>query len=142
MPRSTGGQKAGGTAAERVAAGAAFLDEHDPGWLERIDPGQLTMNSGGWDVLGQLCPREGFSGPLPRNVLYGAYLSGLNEVLAINAWGYALGFGPAYVNDRKECDALIGEWRGLIAERRGGNASRDAGRRRPARPPGNLRPRP
>ena len=38
----------------RVAAGVAWLDEHEPGWHSRIDANQLHMDSADWCVLGQL----------------------------------------------------------------------------------------
>jgi hypothetical protein len=49
--------------AERVAAGAAFLDEHDPDWwradVERaIDLETLSLASSRTCVLGQRCPLE------------------------------------------------------------------------------------
>ncbi|HTJ37080.1 MAG TPA: hypothetical protein VL738_27960, partial [Dactylosporangium sp.] len=49
------------TIAERVAAGAAFLDEHDPEWwradVERaIDLDKLNLGHGDACILGQRCP--------------------------------------------------------------------------------------
>jgi len=44
------------TIAERVAAGAAFLDEHDPDWWKRIDLASLNLRSTCHCVLGQLYP--------------------------------------------------------------------------------------
>ena len=40
--------------AERVAKGAAFLDEREPGWDTRIDLGILSLDSSCRCVLGQL----------------------------------------------------------------------------------------
>lgn len=40
--------------AERVAAGAAFLDEHDPGWDQRINVAALDISSCEKCVFGQL----------------------------------------------------------------------------------------
>lgn len=42
------------TLAERVAAGAAWLDEHQPGWDHLIDLGRLDMSDGCLCVLGQV----------------------------------------------------------------------------------------
>jgi len=39
---------------ERVGRGAEYLDESDPGWHRRIDPGTLELGSGNRCVLGQL----------------------------------------------------------------------------------------
>lgn len=38
----------------RAARGAAFLDDADPGWFARIDPGRLELADGQACVLGQL----------------------------------------------------------------------------------------
>ena len=40
--------------AERVAAGAALLDRHQPGWATQVDPTLLDMQDPRADVLGQL----------------------------------------------------------------------------------------
>jgi len=40
--------------AERVARGAAWLDEHRPGWVDRIDLSTLSMGDRCHCVLGQL----------------------------------------------------------------------------------------
>lgn len=42
------------TVKERVAAGAAWLDEHEPGWWQRINLGTLVMRDSCGCVLGQL----------------------------------------------------------------------------------------
>jgi hypothetical protein len=38
----------------RVAAGAAYLDAHEPGWLDRIDLGELDIGNGSTCMMGQL----------------------------------------------------------------------------------------
>ncbi|MEO0557160.1 MAG: hypothetical protein AAF170_03135 [Bacteroidota bacterium] len=38
----------------RAGRGAAFLDDADPGWAARIDPGRLELADGASCVLGQL----------------------------------------------------------------------------------------
>ena len=41
-------------ARRRAARGAAYLDDADPGWHERLDPDHLTLADGTCCVLGQL----------------------------------------------------------------------------------------
>ena len=43
-----------GAARDRAARGAALLDEADPGWADRVDPGALALGDGQACVLGQL----------------------------------------------------------------------------------------
>ena len=38
----------------RARRGAAILDDHDPGWSERVDPSSLALGDGAACVLGQL----------------------------------------------------------------------------------------
>ncbi|WP_095511485.1 hypothetical protein [Rubrivirga marina] len=38
----------------RAARGAALLDDRDPGWADRVDPGSLHLSDGEACVLGQL----------------------------------------------------------------------------------------
>ena len=38
----------------RAARGAEILDDRDPGWADRIDPGSLALGDGAACVLGQL----------------------------------------------------------------------------------------
>ena len=38
----------------RAARGAALLDDHDPGWADRVDTASLALADGGACVLGQL----------------------------------------------------------------------------------------
>lgn len=42
------------SARERVARGADYLDEVDPGWHHRVDPSSLELADGQFCVLGQL----------------------------------------------------------------------------------------
>ena len=46
------------TIAERAARGAALLDEHKPGWWERIDLDTLALESPCRCILGQLWSAE------------------------------------------------------------------------------------
>lgn len=41
-------------ARQRAGRGAALLDEADPGWAQRVDPGALHLGDGQACVLGQL----------------------------------------------------------------------------------------
>jgi len=116
------------TIAERVAAGAAFLDEHDPDWwradVERaIDLNKLNLRSGFTCILAQRCP---VSDPRPSPyVAYAAILSGLpagtgTDLSAIWEWGEPLGItAPQWVPDADMThDGLTAEWRRVITERR------------------------
>jgi hypothetical protein len=123
------------TIAERVAKGAAFLDEHDPDWwradVERaIDLKVLALSQTDRCVLGQRCPLEvlaGFTGtPIEElsdidfSEAYDAYakhLSGLTSSERIQ-WAHDLGFavGGSF-GERPWCD-LTAEWRRVITERR------------------------
>lgn len=124
--------------AERVAAGAAFLDEHDPQWwradVERaIDLGTLDLAYGDRCILGQRCPLEtlrAFIGFEPdeedddyeyKYAAYAGKLSGLPAVGtrdALEAWATARGFNRPFGNPPGEYDDLTAEWRRVIAERR------------------------
>jgi hypothetical protein len=42
------------TIADRVATGAAWLDEQTPGWIDRIDLDRLRLGDGDLCVLGQI----------------------------------------------------------------------------------------
>lgn len=124
--------------AERVAAGAAFLDEHDPEWwrpdVDRaIDLDALDLAEPDRCVLGQRCPLEVLAIYLSADVdelnaldmgdgylAYGAFLSGHAADGEIGRWASELGFtfttddpGDAVI-----WDALTAEWRKVITERR------------------------
>ena len=130
------------TITERVAAGAAFLDEHDPQWwradVERaIDLDTLLLSSPSTCVLGQRCPVE----TLERWVLarYSEALTDIYDAQDYNFWALAhelsaippgeagdsnsevvtwsseLGFNSATGD---EYDALTVEWIRVITERR------------------------
>lgn len=57
-------------ARERVARGAAFLDQARPGWAHEIDPGLLDLSDSCYCVLGQLIGDYEASKvfPLPKGV--------------------------------------------------------------------------
>lgn len=47
-----------GTAAERVACGATFMDEQFPGWVSRVNPEVLDIDDGRDCVFGQVLARR------------------------------------------------------------------------------------
>lgn len=121
--------------AGKVAAGAAFLDEHDPGWwrpdVERaIDLRSLHMGYGDACVLGQRCPLEaltGYLGRAPEDIddqefRYHAYAGRLNggfpDREAMEDWAVARGFNRPPGEDDGEYDELTDEWKRIISERR------------------------
>jgi len=92
------------TIAERVAAGAALLDEREPGWAERLDLDRLDIMSSCDCVVGQ------------RHGGYGAGLTALGLVEESSARDVELGFhwGARF----EDIDPLNAAWRALITERR------------------------
>lgn len=127
------------TITERVAAGAAFLDEHDREWWREIDLDALRLNDPSACVLGQRCPAERLARFLGNryDVLPGeiqhpgdfkfwalAYeLFGLPDTAAgesedrLAAWFNAMGFNSEE-GDLDEYGALTAEWKRVITERR------------------------
>jgi hypothetical protein len=87
--------------AERVAAGAAWLDEHEPGWIDRIDLDTLDLESCIRCVGGQLAGL--YVEFLSRHELS----SGAAIPLGFNVSGISGDYGP-----------LTAAWRELIATRR------------------------
>lgn len=123
------------TIAERVAAGAALMDEADPGWwradadraidLEALDLAQTDMC-----VLGQRCPLEVLAArvdveadrldPLDFGEAYDAYaryLSGLTGREFLE-WAHGHGFALTAPGDKVTWEGLTAEWRKVIAARR------------------------
>jgi hypothetical protein len=117
------------TIAEQVAAGAAFLDEHDPGWwragVERaIDLETLDLAGDGKCVLGQRCPLEMLAGSEHDSgyLAFAGALSGIHgespaAADAVNDWAAALGFQWDGSPDSAYA-ALTAEWKRVIAARR------------------------
>jgi hypothetical protein len=103
------------TVAERVAAGAAFLDEHDPGWWREdfahpIDVDRLWLGDCERCIFGQL--RDDYNYGL--DWMYG---------LDIDADSAELGFMFTWSSDNTwteddDIDALTAEWKRVILERR------------------------
>jgi hypothetical protein len=126
------------TVTERVAAGAAFLDEHDPEWwradVDRaIDLDRLRLHLGDSCVLGQRCPVTVLAGYWGVTIAdenepdelasgdwtraYHAYaieLSGLRDFENLADWGYVRGFVAA----GNVWGELTAEWKRLITGRR------------------------
>lgn len=121
---------------EFVAAGAACLDQTDPGWWaagsERaVDLDWLDLSEGNRCVLGQRCPPEARIGHPWYSTgyqLFAAQLAGADpaDVEAVDTWASARGF---IVRDWKsaddesaattaEYDALTAEWKRVITGRR------------------------
>jgi hypothetical protein len=105
---------------QRVQAGAAVLDEHNPGWHNRIDLDTLQLACGCDCVLGQI-----YQEMFPTDILGSTYLHVLDSnetpVNRGNAWN--LGFDiNKWVNERwvsqGEYLPLETEWVKLIRERR------------------------
>jgi hypothetical protein len=128
------------TIAERVAAGAAFLDEHDPEWwrpdVERaIDLDALDLHDTGLCVLGQRCPLEVLSAHAGVDIdelgsfgfsdayfAYAKHLSGLTEPdgvagWALLEWACVRGFITSD-SDTEDWADLTAEWTRVITERR------------------------
>jgi len=84
------------TIRERVAAGAALLDEKRPDWFMEIDCATLNIASGYHCICGQL---------------YGSYERGV-QVLGVHPPSYA------FLQHMMSLDALNEAWREAIAARR------------------------
>lgn len=107
------------TIAERVAAGAVFLDAHEPGWWQRIDLEKLALESPCRCVLGQLeTPRlqptdwseDAYERACQR---YGFELDAYDDP-GREPDEYRFGFNARL----SEYDILTAAWRELIAARR------------------------
>ena len=130
------------TVAERVAAGAAFLDEHDPDWWKpdtgrAINVKQLDLAEPEQCVLGQRCPvailaeyclldlaelspddvdelwsQEGYR----AYTAYAQALSGFKDWAEIVVWADRHGFSNSAGWDGYP--DLTAEWKRVITERR------------------------
>jgi hypothetical protein len=125
------------TVSDRVAAGAAFLDEHDPEWWRAggrrsIDLEAIDLESPHLCVLGQWCPVEWIadSGFTTRYDAAAERLSGLSgmdeidqDVHQVDRWAMPLGFQAEADDDDFdaadiEFKELTAEWRRVIEARR------------------------
>lgn len=117
--------------ADRVAAGAAFLDEHDPGWwradVERaIDLDALNLGLTEHCILGQRCPVDTYFNSHEWMGRYDALAAALSGIEAcdrsdLDDWAIPLGFQAAAEDEDTEdgeFDALTAEWARVITERR------------------------
>ena len=98
------------TIAERVAAGAAFLDEHEPGWADRVNLKRLYIGSTCNCMLGQL---------------RGEYLPGVRWMRKMAPGVDQVDLGFMFVVDNDDMDAehddingLTAEWKRVIGGRR------------------------
>lgn len=98
------------TIPERVAAGAAFLDEHEPGWDSRIDLERLDLGSSCACVLGQLYKGFG-AGLIATGLLDYEYSRGADL-------GFHWLVGTTEAAELREIKDLTAEWHHLITERR------------------------
>ncbi len=97
------------TIAERVARGAALLDEKMPGWAEHIDLDVLSLASSCRCVLGQLHPNL----EAPDD----AYLDGLSHLGVSTTDDSGYGFDTSDEDDGVY-ERLTAAWRELIESRR------------------------
>ena len=118
------------TVTELVAAGVAYLDEHDPGWWRRdvsgaIDLKRLDVGDGTTCILGQRCPAERLmrsceGDPFKAQLRY--ITRGKGNRVSLEEWPVQHGFdaGGHYPGFSR----LTAEWRRVISERRkaGGRA--------------------
>jgi hypothetical protein len=121
------------TIAERVAAGAKFLDEHDPDWwkadVERaIDLDTLELADSRMCVLGQRCPLETLASYNRAQI---ADLSEDADIERYYAFGLALmrttgdrrplfywAAGHGFTSEAGGWAGLTAEWKRLIEARR------------------------
>lgn len=91
------------TVEERVANGMAFLDEHVPGWHDRICLDLLDIEDCTWCVLGQV-----FDGYHPAKSL------GITEEQVVN-FGLDSMFGWADERYKDEYPELTAAWKSALA---------------------------
>ncbi len=124
---------------ERVAKGAAFLDEHDPDWwradVERaINLDTLCMSSTEECILGQRCPLEVLAARVGTSALadtdfcqaYDAYVRHLSGLTGADVIYWARDHGFTLGDLDFECDrhrlsgwaSLAAEWKRVITGRR------------------------
>ena len=95
------------SAEERVAAGAAWLDEHRPGWERMVDLCILEMSDVEWCICGQAKAWDTASLTPIRSVDLG-FFHNAHEEMPVDEWRVAV--AADYV-------ALDAAWRSLIKDR-------------------------
>lgn len=73
---------------ERVARGAALLDEHAPDWRYRVDPNRLNMLDGCRCILGQVFDDGVFA--VESGYWIGAHELGLWDDIRVGDGGYPI----------------------------------------------------
>jgi hypothetical protein len=98
------------TIAERVARGAALLDEREPGWWQRIDLETLDLGAPCHCVLGQLA--TDLEDPTSWLVILDRF-----DLTWVDDSDKQLGFNALTSSDRSYAN-LTAAWRELIEARR------------------------
>lgn len=130
------------TITERVAKGAAFLDEHFTGWWERIDLNTLNIDSCDNCVLGQLwctAPQEEQGQIVAQAVQsmvakrwdlqmahqimreqtpYGRIATAYEELNLSGTWDLGFNYGNPTYADLDEAQDLTDEWTRVVIQRR------------------------
>jgi hypothetical protein len=108
------------TVAQRVAAGAAWLDEHEPGWDQHIDLDRLDLSYGCNCILGQLESPNLLLAHQTEAYWVGRSRRGLSRERAAEL-GFATGDYDRL--DVGAYAALTAEWRRVLTARRAGGVS-------------------
>lgn len=113
------------TIPERVAAGVAWLDEKEPGWVDRIDLDELYMNRCSDCVLEQIFGDYWDAPLLPLSPRSSEAMDEYDDRAAALGFQFAAElrkFGS--LNGRRaDYEALAAEWRRVIEGRRSGVSS-------------------
>lgn len=109
------------TVAGRVAAGAAFLDEREPGWWQRIDLDRLEMASECRCVLGQLSTDVAPWWPdVVREFGLRRAAATFSDDPRLCDWelGFNVSLARGKQEQDRECAELGAEWKRVITARR------------------------
>lgn len=103
------------TIAERVAAGAAFLDKREPGWDRRIDLDRLDLESACACVLGQL--------HFDKNAPDLSYIYAIRKLQIQEPRDAEFGFdvlegAEDFSAEEAEFEELTAEWKRVLTKRR------------------------
>lgn len=102
-------------ARQRVARGAAYLDEVDPGWWQRLDAAVLELSHGQSCVLGQL--HGGFERGLSRSAIWNMG-SAPRASLSPVALGFLCVQGVAEAEQERDYVLLNEAWQEEVIQRR------------------------